>query len=261
MGSGPVLYGQSGSGSPQTDFNMQLNAYAPVNPDGSGGNAWETVGTWLLSDGTAKGDFTTWNYPSDNYCYPGMFTPQHPNLPNIPNTPGQQWFGDYNMELYFWTGNYNTYAAAKAAAVAHTPGVYAADSGVFDQEVEGPPGVPMDLTNVPATILTQNPVTLIPGDANGDGKVDINDLTIVLAHYNQTLAPGSWAQGDFTGDGKIDINDLTIVLANYNHTAGASSVAAVPEPAGVVLLACCGLAALLAVVVRRRVTCGGGGTP
>ena len=29
-------------------------------------------------------------------------------------------------------------------------------------------------------------LTVLPGDANGDGKVDINDLTIVLAHYNQT---------------------------------------------------------------------------
>ena len=28
--------------------------------------------------------------------------------------------------------------------------------------------------------------TVLPGDANLDGKVDINDLTIVLAHYNQT---------------------------------------------------------------------------
>ena len=27
---------------------------------------------------------------------------------------------------------------------------------------------------------------MLPGDANGDGKVDINDLTIVLAHFNQT---------------------------------------------------------------------------
>ena len=33
----------------------------------------------------------------------------------------------------------------------------------------------------------------IPGDANGDGKVDINDLTIVLAHYNQTGQ--TWANG------------------------------------------------------------------
>ena len=54
----------------------------------------------------------------------------------------------------------------------------------------------------------------MPGDANVDGKVDINDLTIVLANYNQTGM--TWAQGEFTGDGTVDINDLTIVLANYN---------------------------------------------
>ena len=53
-----------------------------------------------------------------------------------------------------------------------------------------------------------------PGDANGDGRVDVNDLTIVLAHYNQTGM--SWSQGDFNNDGKVDVNDLTTVLANYN---------------------------------------------
>ena len=71
----------------------------------------------------------------------------------------------------------------------------------------------------------------MPGDANGDGRVDINDLTIVLAHYNQTGMV--WSQGEFTGDGTVDINDLTIVLAHYNDTTGASGVgiAPVPEPA------------------------------
>jgi hypothetical protein len=93
---------------------------------------------------------------------------------------------------------------------------------------------------------------LVPGDANADGKVDINDLTIVLSHYSQTLTPGSWAQGDFTGDGVIDINDLTIVLAHYNQTASAGAPAAVPEPASITLLACCGFAALLVRAVRRR---------
>ena len=38
----------------------------------------------------------------------------------------------------------------------------------------------------------------MPGDANLDGKVDINDLTIVLAHYNQTGM--TWTQGEFTGE-------------------------------------------------------------
>jgi probable HAF family extracellular repeat protein len=92
----------------------------------------------------------------------------------------------------------------------------------------------------------------LPGDANLDGKVDINDLTIVLANYGQTGMV--WSQGEFTGDGKVDINDLTIVLSNYGHSIGSSAgpMAPVPEPASVVLLACCGLAALLAGAWRRR---------
>ena len=47
----------------------------------------------------------------------------------------------------------------------------------------------------------------LPGDANGDGRVDINDLTIVLSHFGQTGM--TWTQGEFTGDGTVDINDLT----------------------------------------------------
>jgi probable HAF family extracellular repeat protein len=93
----------------------------------------------------------------------------------------------------------------------------------------------------------------IPGDANGDGTVDINDLTIVLAHYNQTGQ--TWADGEFTGDGTVDINDLTIVLAHYGDTVGSSAAgnpSAAPEPAGAVLLVCGGLAALAAVLRRRK---------
>ena len=92
---------------------------------------------------------------------------------------------------------------------------------------------------------------ILPGDANGDGRVDINDLTIVLAHYGQTGQ--TWAQGEFTGDGKVDINDLTIVLANYNQSVGSSAggLAAVPEPGMLVLLAA-GLVGLLAYAWRKR---------
>ena len=91
----------------------------------------------------------------------------------------------------------------------------------------------------------------MPGDANLDGKVDINDLTVVLANYNQTGM--TWSQGEFTGHGTVDINDLTVVLANYNTSLGSSAgaMAAVPEPASAVLLACCGLAALFGVVRQR----------
>ena len=87
---------------------------------------------------------------------------------------------------------------------------------------------------------------LLSGDANGDGTVDINDLTIVLANYNQTGM--TWSQGEFTGSGTVDINDVTIVLANYGTTSG-TGMKAVPEPSCVVLLGV-GAIALLAFALR-----------
>jgi hypothetical protein len=92
--------------------------------------------------------------------------------------------------------------------------------------------------------------TVLPGDANLDGKVDINDLTIVLAHYGQTGM--TWGQGEFTGNGTVDINDLTIVLANYGQGVGAGSLATVPEPSSAVLLAAVALSAVWVIGHRRR---------
>jgi hypothetical protein len=92
---------------------------------------------------------------------------------------------------------------------------------------------------------------LHPGDANGDGVVDINDMTIVLANYNQTGMV--WSQGDFTGDGTVDINDMTIVLANYNQTFGASiGMAPVPEPSTFALGAAAALVLAAVAASRRR---------
>ena len=79
--------------------------------------------------------------------------------------------------------------------------------------------------------------TVLPGDANGDGRVDVNDLTIVLSNFGKTTGM-SWGTGDFNGDGKTDINDLTIVLSGYGQSLGSSVAgpAAVPEPSTLALL-------------------------
>jgi autotransporter-associated beta strand protein len=73
---------------------------------------------------------------------------------------------------------------------------------------------------------------VLDGDANLDGKVDINDLNIVLSNYLSDNAP-TWDTGDFKYAGSTDINDLNIVLSNYLvpasptvRAAGAKAVAA-----------------------------------
>ena len=79
---------------------------------------------------------------------------------------------------------------------------------------------------MPAVVMT---AAASPGDANGDGKVDINDLTIVLSHFGQTGM--TWSQGEFTGDGTVDQRP-DIVLSNFGQSAGRppGQCAAVPEP-------------------------------
>lgn len=49
-----------------------------------------------------------------------------------------------------------------------------------------------------------------PGDANGDGAVDLADLNLVLANFGQMTT-----SGDVTGDGVVDLADLNLVLANF----------------------------------------------
>ncbi len=96
-------------------------------------------------------------------------------------------------------------------------------------------------------------VAVMPGDANRDGSVDINDLTIVLTNFGQTGM--GWSQGTMDGDptGTVDINDLTLVLTNFGQTAGSSAAsrAAVPEPSALVLIGL-GVVSLVACTWRRR---------
>ena len=91
---------------------------------------------------------------------------------------------------------------------------------------------------------------LEPGDANGDGQVDVNDLTIVLTNFGQIGA--AWSQGDFNGNGTVDVNDLTIVLSNYGYgvSAGAGPHP-VPEPSSLAILLAAA-AALAPLALRRR---------
>jgi probable HAF family extracellular repeat protein len=106
-------------------------------------------------------------------------------------------------------------------------------------------GVGRNPDNQTESWLVDLNVTLIPGDANGDGKVDLTDFGILKSNFGTGTTP---EQGDFTGDGKVDLTDFGILKANFGKGAGL----AVPEPSGWVLAVLAGLAGLLLLSARRR---------
>lgn len=53
-----------------------------------------------------------------------------------------------------------------------------------------------------------------PGDLDGDGDVDIADLTILLGHFG-AIGNVLASEGDLDFDGDVDIADLSTMLANF----------------------------------------------
>ncbi|MCC6680731.1 MAG: hypothetical protein IT445_07500 [Phycisphaeraceae bacterium] len=100
-----------------------------------------------------------------------------------------------------------------------------------------------------------NPQTLHPGDANGDGLVNLSDLQILGDNWQSTTA--DWAQADFTGDSVVNLADLQILGDNWGFGTSsdlsfdeALSNLVVPEPAVLSMLSA---ASLLALRHRRCV--------
>ncbi len=82
---------------------------------------------------------------------------------------------------------------------------------------------------------TANAVNLIlnalSGDLNADGFIGLDDLDIVLLHWNQTVTPWDLSSGDTTGDGYVGLDDLDLILSHWNQgTPPSNTSTIIPEP-------------------------------
>jgi hypothetical protein len=90
------------------------------------------------------------------------------------------------------------------------------------------------------------------GDADLNGYVDLSDLVALARNWDvgTEAAPATWKQGNFGGTGnsawKVDLQDLVTLARNW-HQGAPPAPGAVPEPAGLLLLAVGGLA-----LIRRK---------
>ncbi|MHC4716631.1 MAG: PEP-CTERM sorting domain-containing protein, partial [Planctomycetota bacterium] len=94
--------------------------------------------------------------------------------------------------------------------------------------------------DVYSDVVGAGPACLM-GDANGDGKVGIADLSALADNYGRTNA--TWRMGDFSEDGKVGIADLSALADNYGKTGAPCDPEAtiVPEPVTLAMLAIGGL--------------------
>lgn len=128
------------------------------------------------------------------------------------NPPNPQWNGFVNIGDYFVGCNFpNDYRSSQDSIMVNVGTSYfnAASIYYLKNSLDYYSGV------VPTATGAVTPTgSNIPGDANGDGKVDGIDFVAWLSHYNQTTTNGpSW--GDYNRDGKVDGIDYTVWLFNY----------------------------------------------
>ncbi len=96
-----------------------------------------------------------------------------------------------------------------------SPGLYSIDVTVnlSDEDLPGATGSTLALH----LDVTLAPHASGPGDADGSGNVDFDDITEVLANWGANYAPGT-GPGDANASGAVDFDDITEVLANWGAT-------------------------------------------
>ena len=74
----------------------------------------------------------------------------------------------------------------------------------------------LDVQGLPSAPVQLAWSRVIPGDANGDGEVDLTDASIVFDFYmGEEMSEFFEAAADFDGDGTVDLTDAVLIFEYY----------------------------------------------
>ena len=141
--------------------------------------------------------------------------------------------GDFHDAVLLARGTFEPGASPGFSSSAPTAGTIFAAIGS-----ESIPPLSNAIVSAAVTEQVRDNTSMLAGDANGDGFVDVSDFNIWNA--NKLTNAAGYRRGDFNADQVIDVSDFNIWNANKFR-----SVAVVPEPGQ-------SLWAFIGVVVLRR---------
>ena len=106
--------------------------------------------------------------------------------------------------------------------------------GTYDATVSKPGHLDTTITDIPVSggDVDLGKVTLIPGDVNGDGFVNTDDLGILIKteNYDKAAADVDNKLCDLNGDGFVNTDDLAILIKTENYDKGTSDTTVQYQP-------------------------------
>ncbi|MFQ5806245.1 MAG: immunoglobulin domain-containing protein, partial [Phycisphaerae bacterium] len=88
------------------------------------------------------------------------------------------------------------------------------DAGAYDCLITSLLGAQCSVTSDTATLTVSPAGSDCAEDLDGDGDIDLSDLSALLANYGMTSGANP-EDGDIDGDGDVDLSDLSALLAVY----------------------------------------------
>jgi hypothetical protein len=87
-----------------------------------------------------------------------------------------------------------------------------------------PQGSVLDKAGNPLAAALTVEFKFLNGDANGDGRVNLDDFNILAANFGR--ADATFSQGDFDYDGRVNLNDFNILASRFGATLAADGTVA-----------------------------------